>query len=629
VDQILLIEKLFNLIDELHGMTGVPAEQRLKDKNVQKTSATDSGSKVKAQLSTNEKRRTKEIATIFAQTFIALQKRSTPDKSGETLIKKMQRQNQPPKMPQKDEKSGKWGVSLLVGLMALIGGSAALIYGLFQGGPLTGIMKIISKIGISGGLKMITRSVKLFVKIFSGLLKAPLQIFSRVGNFFSSVGKSIKGMFSGMMPNFVKNIGKNKGFMSRMLSGIGKFLIKGLKKVPLIGNVISIAFAVSRFKKGDVVGGVIDTLSALSGLLYLVPGGQPFALAIGIGLDVLNAWLDVKAKGETGKERSASKMNILKDMVSKIGAWLKPKVKYIPILRSLFDFGDAFNAFKKGDITGGFKYIGVGLLSFLGVNSLMDGISFFTNMFSGKDNKEQNQPKTKSVSWIDKIREWVKKRLQSLPMFMRKPLEWLGFIDGDGENIGETISRKSAEYGDKIGQFVDSFWNSVTSFSDNIYNAFKEKLPMISETIGNIISGIGNFIKNLNPFSGGGGEQLSEAQKAEKAKQAGWSSWEEYEKSGWQYKSSTSSPSMATPQSTSSDLSNIAKTHFTHMRTMISYNKAIYNVLVEISKNGMGGGGGVINNTPIIKSQPSSSPSNTSAFGENRGGYANSDYAFA
>jgi hypothetical protein len=627
VDQILLIEKLFNLIDELHGMTGVPAEQRLKDKNVQKTAATDSGSRVKAQLSTTEKKRTKEIATLFAQTFIAYQNKNTPDKSGETLIKKMQRQTQTSKTPQKEEKSGKWGVSLFAGLVALIGGAAALIYGLFQGGPLTGIMKIISKIGISGGLKMITRSVKIFVKLFSGLLKAPLQIFSRVGKFFSSVGKSIKGMFSGMMPKFLKNIGKNKGFMSRMINGIGKFLIKGLKKVPLIGNVISIAFAVKNFMDGDVVAGVIDTLSALAGLLYLVPGGQPFGFAISLGLDVLNAWLDVKA--EQGKEKGLTKMDILKDMVSKVGAWLKPKVKYIPILRSLFDFGDAFNAFKKGDVTGGFKHIGVGLLSFLGVNSLMDGISFFTSMFSGNGKKEDNQPKQKSVSWIDKIREWVKKKLQSLPMILRKPLEWLGFIDGDGENIGEIISRKSSEYGDKIGQFVNSLWNSITTISDNIYNTFKEKLPMISETIGSVISGIGNFIKNINPFSGGGGgEQLTDAQKAEKAKQAGWGSWEEYEKSGWQYKSSTSSASISTPQS-DSNLSQIARTHFTYMQTMISYNKAMYNVLVEISKNGMGGSGRVINNTPIMPSQSSPNPANISSFGDNRGGYVNSDYAFA
>jgi hypothetical protein len=220
VDQILLIERLFNIVTELKEMTGVPKEDRLKDKNVRKTDATDPDRRVKPTLSSNEVRRTKEIATLFAQTFIAYQKKSAGDKQGETLIKRVQRQTQPPPLPEKNEKKGAWGVSILAGLVALLGGAAALIYGLFQGGPLAGIMKIISKIGISGGLKMIVNGVKVFITHISKILKFPLKVLSTVGKFF---GKMFGGIVSKIIPSGMKGLGKST--IGKMLSGIGKVLL--------------------------------------------------------------------------------------------------------------------------------------------------------------------------------------------------------------------------------------------------------------------------------------------------------------------------------------------------------------------------------------------------------------------
>jgi hypothetical protein len=632
VDQILLIERLFNIVTELKEMTGVPKDDRLRDKNVQKTDATDPNKRVKPTLSSNEVRRTKEIATLFAQTFIAYQKKSKADKQGETLIKRVQRQTRPPQLPQQNDKKGGSGISMFLGLVALIGGAAALIYGLFQGGPLAGIMKIISKIGITGGLKMIVSGVKVFIEHISKILKFPLKVLSTIGNFFK---KMFGGIVSKIIPSGMKGLGKST--IGKMLGGIGKVLLKVIRRIPLVGSIISIAFAVSRFMKGDVVGGVIDTLSALSGLLYLVPGGQPFGFAISLGLDVLNAWLDVKA--EEGKEKGVTKMDILKDMFSKIGAWLKPKVKYIPILRSLFDLGDAYNAFKSGNILEGFKYLGVGIMSFVGINSLIDGVGFLTDMFSGKG-KEEQPNQTKSISWVSKIRDWVKGKLQSLPLLLRKPLEWMGFVEGDGEVIGDYIMNTAADYGDKINEFVGGIWDSlmkigenvvdgVIAISENIIEAFKTNLPKITEIISNVLSSVGNYIKNLFNFTRGNSEELTNEQKSEKARAAGWNTWDEYEKSGWQYKSNNQSPKMIVSDSSSNHLNDIAKTHFKYMHQMVKYNDAIYKVLLQISKSGLGGNNISVNNTPTISPQQSSALPNIASFGDNRSGYANSDYAFA
>lgn len=615
-------------------MTGVPKEDRLRYKNVQKTDATDPDRRVKPTLSSNEVRRTKEIATLFAQTFIAYQKKSTADKQGETLIKQVQRQSQPPPLPQKNEKKGGWGISILAGLVALIGGAAALIYGLFQGGPLAGIMKIISKIGIIGGLKLIKRGVAIFAERFAEILKYPLRIFSKVGSFFMDM---FKGLVGKILPKSMKGLGK--GALGKMVGKIGKFLLKNLKKIPIIGNLISIGFAVKAFMDGDIVSGVLNTLGALTGLLHLIPGGSIVATPLSIGIDILDAWLDVKAEGNTGAERSASKMNILKDMASKIGAWLKPKVKYVPLLRGLFDLGDAYNAFKGGNIMEGFKYLGIGMMSFMGVNSLIDGFTFFRDMFSNKG--EENQPnQPKSVSWISKIREWVKGKLQSLPLLLRKPLEWMGFVEGDGNEVGAEITKTASDYGSKIGEFVGGIWDSlmkiggnvvdgVMSLGENIVNAFKSNLPKISEIISNVLSSVGNYIKNLFNFARGNSEELTNEQKMEKARTAGWSNWEEYEKAGWQYKSNNQSPHMVVSDSSSSHLNDIAKTHFRYMNQMVKWNEAIYKVLVQISKSGLGGNNISVNNTPMMPSSQSPTPPNMASFGDNRSGYANSDYAFA
>ena len=52
----------------------------------------------------------------------------------------------------------------------------------------------------------------------------------------------------------------------RLAMNIGKSIGKGLRFVPYLGALIDFAFAYSRFKKGDYIGGTIDVLIGVIGL---------------------------------------------------------------------------------------------------------------------------------------------------------------------------------------------------------------------------------------------------------------------------------------------------------------------------------------------------------------------------
>jgi len=197
-----------------------------------------------------------------------------------------------------------------------------------------------------------------FLETIGEFFKYLLPVIAGVG---ATIG-GIMGLFSGLMDDgpfkgLKKLLGDSAlavGFKALTKVG-GKGLLKGitgsvLKKIPLIGSLISLGFAYTRFKDGDTVGGVIDVLNAITGLLYLTPAA-PLALPISLALDALNAFLDFKAGETKGKERTTKKLDILKDM----GDWIYDKLKSVPIIGSLMKAGKSIF---DGDWDTGFKYLG-------------------------------------------------------------------------------------------------------------------------------------------------------------------------------------------------------------------------------------------------------------------------------
>jgi hypothetical protein len=240
---------------------------------------------------------------------------------------------------------------LLLGAGAAIGGIAALFSGLTDSGPLKGLKKILAKGGLSyafniikKGAERLTNAFKLvaktlfgekkinafseaaqgvmkklvrrvgalrtlfFKKIEDSLFKIPKMVISYVKNFFGTGAKAITEITGKGLA-----LKGGKGILNTILKGIGKFFSSNvLKRIPIIGSIIGLSFAVSRFKKGDIVGGIIDVASALA---TMVPG---IGTALSIGLDVLNAFLDVKTGGSDVKA-GAKKMDIFKDIFKKVG----------------------------------------------------------------------------------------------------------------------------------------------------------------------------------------------------------------------------------------------------------------------------------------------------------------------
>ncbi len=245
-----------------------------------------------------------------------------------------------------DKDPGKGGMGLIKKLIGpallVLGGLAALITGIMSDGPLKGLLNILSKGGIIGG-------VKLFQKMAGKQLAKFTGLFAKImpKNLFANVIKKAKGFLGGitkfLLKPFAKIAGKGgaKGLFGTIGKLFSKFLKPVLKRIPGIGSLISWGFAVSRFKSGDLVGGLIDVAS---GIATLFPG---IGTGISIGLDVLNAFLDVKKDPEEVKPAgSGFKMS---DFFGKI----KEKIMNNFPIKNLVSMWGGAKKVLTGDIKGG------------------------------------------------------------------------------------------------------------------------------------------------------------------------------------------------------------------------------------------------------------------------------------
>tara|TARA_R110002012_G_scaffold318344_1_gene536515 strand:- start:4766 stop:6334 length:1569 start_codon:yes stop_codon:yes gene_type:complete len=210
--------------------------------------------------------------------------------------------------------------------LVILGGLSALVGGLLNDGPLRGLLKIISKAGLEFG-------VKAFAKTFDSLIKSAKGFLGNVGKFLLAPFKKIAGQ------------GGAKGLFGSIGKLFTKFLKPVLKRIPGIGSLISWSFAVSRFKSGQLVRGLIDVAS---GIATLFPG---IGTGIGIGLDVLNAFLDIKGGQEEVKPAGSGFK--LSEFFSKI----QDKIMNNFPMKNLLSFTTGIGKVIKGDIKGGLKDI--------------------------------------------------------------------------------------------------------------------------------------------------------------------------------------------------------------------------------------------------------------------------------
>jgi hypothetical protein len=364
------------------------------------------------------------------------------------------------------------------GLGLLLGGLAALVTGLQTEGPFKGLLKIFSKVGLTGGLKLLEKGAKTFLKSLTNVVKAPVSLLK---NLTRSIGK-IFGV--GTFKAVTTAIKGAKGIFTKMLGGLVKFLTPFLKKLPLIGTVISFGFAYTRFKSGDTIGGIIDILS---GVASIFPG---VGTAIAIGLDVLNAFLDFKTGGAT-KETSKKKTNIFKDIWSKIKDWLSKQGENWPVIGPAIR---SYRAFKSGNILEGLKQFAYIAPPF----ELLGALAGDT---------ETSKPTQATAGWLKnigkKIKDWFVKNAEGFPTIGPAIKAYKAFKEKDylrgikqlaymipafeifGAMAGDTDTTKTAQ---SAGNILKTVGNWV---GNKLYKVFKSTMV------------IGPAIKAIEAFKAG------------------------------------------------------------------------------------------------------------------------------
>lgn len=372
-------------------------------------------------------------------------------------------------------------LGLGAGVVLLLGGLGALVAGLQTEGPFKGLLKIFSKVGIQGGIKLLEKSAKTFIKTISSFVKAPI-------NLLKSLGGMIKGFFGKEIFKGVFTAAKGmKGIFGKMLGGLTKLLKPILGKIPGIGTIISWGFAYSRFKSGDVVGGIIDVLS---GIASIFPG---VGTAIAIGLDILNAFLDYKAGG-ADKKASAKKSNMLWDWVKGLGSLIWEGIKYIPVIGPLFDMVESISKGNWFDA----------LWNFARINPLFDPLVGLIDWFTGGNTKEAAQKGFtdmggKILDWGKGIAKWVYDGAKKLPVigqliktgeFLLKRewakalvafsrvipgVGWVMDLLGFTEEKQLAATEKGLDSIKNLWKWIkDSLWEKVTGFIGSLVDGVKD-----------------------------------------------------------------------------------------------------------------------------------------------------------
>lgn len=238
-----------------------------------------------------------------------------------------------------------WWKDLLGPALLILGGLAAFIKGIMTDGPLKGFLALLAKGGIMGGLQLLSkvlgRAVGAAVRGLGAVfgddaVKGVLQsLRSKVGAIFKPVSRfflsTLPKFFIRLIAPALKLVGiGGKDIFKVVLRSLG-FIAKNLRFIPFIGALISWAFAYSRFKSGDVIGGAIDLVAGFTS--FLPP---PIGIPLSIGLGILNAVLDAKSGGATGKQQQAKG-----DMLKRWGKKIFELAASVPPISNVYHLANA------------------------------------------------------------------------------------------------------------------------------------------------------------------------------------------------------------------------------------------------------------------------------------------------
>jgi hypothetical protein len=231
------------------------------------------------------------------------------------------------------------------------------------------------------------------------------------------------------------------GSIGKMLGGaaakIGGVLLKGAKFIPFLGSAVSFYFAYKRFQDGDYLG---MALEIASGILNLTGVGW-------IGSAIIDVILIARDFTSTKEERAEGGLGIfgklfggIKSFFAKHGLTL---LRNMPFIGSVMYLQDAFNA---GITTlDGMKNVVKAIGSVFGFGGLIGlAVDSLFALFGEKEEPETaSKAPTKSFSQMAK--DLVKKAINNLPWYLRKPLEMMGIIEKADSDIEGSVVPDSAK----------------------------------------------------------------------------------------------------------------------------------------------------------------------------------------
>lgn len=384
-------------------------------------------------------------------------------------------------------------------------------------------------------VKSIIEKIKEPLKAFKNGLKAIpkfFESFSKLGNF---IGKTI-GRLSKITGNIFSLLGKTGiGIITKT---VGPFL----KKLPLIGTVISLYQAYLRYNEGNYSQAIMELFAGI------LPFFGPVGAGVAIGINVLQMLWDGNVGG-SGVAKAALKggatlaRNFISMFPKTLVKLLKPAstaLRRIPIFGGLIGLGFAINDFKNGNNLSGALNLVSGIATFLdllipglgtGIAIGIDAINYWIN------NTESGKNFTNNTSdWLGKAWTWMKDLSKYIWDGILAGYKWLEDILGKAwQGIKSFFNDIINWYKDAfkiIGKKLDDTWNfilgSVKKSISNTIDTVKSGFDRITETF-NTVKGFVND-KIIKPFKSLVNHVLIPVLKL-KDKIMGTSTAEEYQKS--------------------------------------------------------------------------------------------------
>jgi hypothetical protein len=354
-------------------------------------------------------------------------------------------------------------------------------------------------------VKSIIEKIKEPLKAFKNGLKAIPKFFESFGKLGNFIGKTI-GRLSKITGNIFSLLGKTGiGIITKT---VGPFL----KKLPLIGTVMSLYQAYLRYNEGNYSQAIMELFAGI------LPFFGPVGAGVAIGINVLQMLWDGNVGG-SGVAKAALKggvtlaRNFISMFPKTLVKLLKPvstALRRIPIFGGLIGLGFAINDFKNGNNLSGALNLVSGIATFLdllipglgtGIAIGIDAINYWVN------NTESGKNFTNNTSdWLGKAWAWMKDLSKYIWDGILAGYKWLEDILGKAwQGIKSFFNDIINWYKDAfkiIGKKLDDTWNfilgSIKKSISNTIDTVKSGFDKITETF-NTVKGFVND-KIIRPF---------------------------------------------------------------------------------------------------------------------------------